>query len=133
MEIKISQDIRKYKTKDIGKFSFQEAAYIAAGFGAGFLTYKFTKSLEVAMIPTIIIFVFGFFKPYGLTFMQFIRTVVKESLMPQCFINETDFEYDLSEFKSLYGNDVVIPAENDVIQTNVPAKINRKDRARILF
>ena len=29
MEVQISQDIRKYKTKDIGNFSFKEAGFVA--------------------------------------------------------------------------------------------------------
>lgn len=36
MEILIGQDIRKYKTKDIGNFSFKEAAFLAAGAAVGF-------------------------------------------------------------------------------------------------
>ena len=73
----------------------------------------------------------GFFKPYGMTFWTFIRTVLKENLSTQCYINETDFEYNADEFPELYGKDVVIPADWNVIQTNSPAKINKKDKQRI--
>lgn len=51
MEILIGQDIRKYKTKDIGNFSFKEAAFLAAGAAVGFLTYKLTGSIEIAIPP----------------------------------------------------------------------------------
>lgn len=131
MEIQISQDIRKYKTKDIGNFSFKEAGYIAGGMAAAFLTYKLTQSTEVAIFPLGIILILGFFKPYGMSCIQFIRTVGKETFTPQCYINETDFEYDCTEFQELYGKDVVIPAEWNVIQTSVPAKINKQDKAKI--
>lgn len=95
MEIQITQDIRKYKTKDIGNFSFKEAGFIAVGIGAGFLTYKLTGNMESAVLPMMLVFVVGFFKPFGMSFPQFLKTVVKESfLTPRIYINESDFEYD---------------------------------------
>lgn len=60
MEILIGQDIRKYKTKDIGNFSFKEAAFLAAGAAVGFLTYKLTGSIEIAIPPAGLILFFGF-------------------------------------------------------------------------
>lgn len=132
MEIKISQDIRKYKTKDIGNFSFKEAGFIATGVATGFLVYKLTGSFELAVPPVGVIMIFGFFKPYGMTAWQFIKTVLKESLLPQCYINETDFEYNADEWKELYGDDVVIPAGWNVIQTSTPAKINKSDKEKLI-
>lgn len=138
MEIQISQDIRKFKTKDIGNFSFKEAGFIAAGLAIGFLVYRLTGSLESAIPFACIILVMGFFKPYGMSVVQFLRTVVKEKLTTQCYINETDFEYDCAEFKELYGEEIgsyytnVIPAGSNVNQTNAPAKINKQDRQRII-
>ena len=132
MEIRISQDIRKFKTKDIGNFSFKEAGFLAAGLAIGFLVYRLTRSIEWAIPPAAIILIVGFFKPYGMSFMQFLRTVVKEKLTVQCYINETDFEYNCEEFKKLYGEDVVIPTGTDVIQTSTPVKISKEDRQRII-
>ena len=95
MEIQISQDIRKYKTKDIGNFSLAEAGFIAVGCGAGFLVYKLTGNYEYAIPPTGIILAFGFLKPYGMSLPQFLKTVVKETMLsPRIYINESDFEYD---------------------------------------
>jgi len=95
MEIQISQDIRKYKSKDIGNFSLKEAGFIAAGCGAGFLAYYLTKSYEAAIPPLGIILAFGFLKPYGMTLPQFLNTAAKEMfLSPRIYINESDFEYD---------------------------------------
>ena len=95
MEIPISQDIRKYKTKDVGNFSFKEAGYLALGIGAAILGYNlFGKSLEAAIIPMGLILVVGFIKPYGMSFIQFVRTVGREKTSPSTYIYETDFEYD---------------------------------------
>ncbi len=131
MDIQIGQDIRKFKTKDIGNLSFKEAGFLAVGVGLGALVYKMTGSMEYAIPPVGIVCIFGFFKPYGMSFWTFMRTVLKENLSVQCYINETDFEYNPEEFPELYGEDVVIPADWDVIQTNSPAKINKKDKQRI--
>ena len=132
MEIQISQDIRKFKTKDVGNFSFKEAGFLAGGVAAGFLVYKLTGSLEIAIPPAFVILIIGFFKPYGMSCIQFVRTVLKEKLSAQCYINETDFEYNCEEFKELYGDDVVIPTSWDVIQTNTPVKINKQDNEKII-
>lgn len=132
MEIKINQDIRKYKTKDIGNFSFKEAGYIALGTALAFVTYKFTNSFEIALIPFFIVAVIGFFKPFGMSFIQFLRTVVKEGMSPREYINETDFKYDPEEIKELYGDEYDIPDALYVIQTEehqkyIPKK-TEKDR-----
>lgn len=138
MEIQISQDIRKFKTKDIGNFSFKEAGFLAAGMAVGFLIYRLTGGFELAIPPAAIILIIGFFKPYGMSVIQFLRTVVKEKLTTQCYINETDFEYNCDEFKELYGDDIgsryahVIFASLNVNQTNKPVKINKQDRQRII-
>ena len=99
MDIQIGQDIRKYKTKDIGNFSFKEAGFLAAGVAAAYVVYRLTNSMEYAIPPMGIICIFGFFKPYGMSFWTFLRTVLKEKLTTQCYINETDFEYSFEEGK----------------------------------
>ena len=135
MEMPISQDIRRYKTKDIGNFSFKEAAFIAAGAGAAFLTYNLSnKSVEIAIIPMAIILVFGFLKPFGMTMVQFIRTVVLDKITPQCYINETDFEYDPEEIATLYGEEYQVSTEQWSIQEHMPVnnKLSKADAALII-
>lgn len=136
MEIRISQDIRKFKTKDIGNFSFREAGFLVLGVGAGALTYKLAgDSLELALIPTAIILIVGFFKPFGMSFIQFVRTVLKENLLtPKTYIWETDFEYDAEEFDKLYGEKIAIPSSWDVIQTEQATvnKMNKNDKAHLI-
>lgn len=119
MEINISQDIRKYKTKDVGNFSFKEAGFLVLGFGLAFITYKLTgNSLEIALIPFALVAVFAFFKPHGMSCWQFIKTVGKEKLIPSTLINETDFVYDLEEMQELYGSDYHVVIPDDLIQSS---------------
>lgn len=127
MEIKISQDLRKFKTKDIGNFSLKEAGYLALGVGSAFITYKLTEgSLELAFIPMAIILVIGFFKPFGLTFFEFTRTVLQENLFsPRQYIWETDFEYDPNEFEELYGEKISIPSSWNAIHAE-HAEVDKK-------
>ena len=135
MEIKISQDIRKFKTKDVGAFSFKEAGFLAAALGVGGITYKLTSSLELALVPAAIILIIGFFKPFGLSFPQFVQTVLKENLLtPKTYIWETDFEYDPNEYEELYGEPIVIPSSWNVIQTEQEGKnkANKFDKAQII-
>ena len=40
MEIAISRDIRKYKTKDVGNFSFKEAGVIVLACASAFMVFK---------------------------------------------------------------------------------------------
>jgi hypothetical protein len=118
MEIPISQDIRKFKTKDVGNFSFKEAGFIAAAAIVGFAVYKAAGTYEYAIPPAAIVLVFGFLKPFGLTFTQFIRTVVREQLSPRVYIWESDFEYDKETLKKYYGGDELRFSDDwDVIQT----------------
>lgn len=119
MEITISQDIRKYKTKDVGNFSFKEAGFLVLGFGLAFITYKLTNnSLEVALIPFAIVAVFAFFKPNGMSCWQFLKTVGKEKLIPSTLINETDFIYDLEELKEQLGTEYHVVIPEDLIQSS---------------
>lgn len=136
MEIRISQDIRKFKTKDIGNFSFREAGFLVLGVGAGALTYKLAgNSLELAIVPTGLILIIGFFKPFGMSFIQFVRTVLKENLLtPKTYVWETDFEYDAEELEQLHGEKIAIPSSWDVIQTNQETvnKMNKFDKANLI-
>lgn len=136
MEIPISEDIRKIQSKDIGNFSFKQAAFLAAGLASGFVTFKVTGNLEIAIIPLMIIVIFGFFKPYGMSCFTFIRTFLYERMFtPQQYYYESDFEID-KETVELYKADGVDVSEKavNVIQTESPAqniKWTKQDRERI--
>lgn len=134
MEIPISRDIRKYKTKDVGAFSFKEAGYIALAFGVGVMCYTvFHCTLEVCLIPIALILVFGFFKPCGMTVIQFLRTVGKEQMSPPIYYNETDMEYNLNEFNELYGDEYYWANTDELIQsTSDSNKLTKNERARVL-
>lgn len=104
-EIKIQKDIRNFKTKDIGNFTFAQAGAIALMGVTGFLTYKGTGSWGVALIPASLVAVVAFFRPMGMSFITFVRTFVKEAVIsPKVYVNESDFEYD-EESISPYAND----------------------------
>ena len=128
MEIKISQDLRKFKTKDIGNFSLKEAGYITLALGSGFAVYKLTEgSLELALVPVTIILIIGFFKPFGLSFFEFARTVLLENLFsPRQYIWETDHEYDPNGFEKLYGEKIAIPSSWNAIHAE-HTKVDKKE------
>lgn len=105
MEIQISKDLRKYKVKDVGAFSYKEAGFLALGAGLGFAIYKLTGSVDVAVFPAIVCVGLGFIKPFGYTIPQFLRTVVKDSLRPLTYINETNFVYDEDFIRKMYFDD----------------------------
>jgi hypothetical protein len=126
MEIPISGDIRKIQSKDIGNFSFKQAAFLAGGCLSAFVTFKLVGNLEIALIPMMIIVVFGFFKPYGMSFFTFLRTFAYEKIFsPQEYVNENDFEVD-EETLALYEADGIdVSGAYDVIQTDRLQDINR--------
>lgn len=136
MEIPITKDIRKFKTKDIGNFSLKQAGVIALGLGVGFITYKLSSSIETAVIPLGIILILGFFKPYGMSCLQFIKTVGMEKLSPLVYINETDFVYDLDRFGELYGEEYTGYYNCELIQReqlrNITKKITNEEKALII-
>lgn len=106
MEIKISKDMKKYKSKDIGIFTFKEAAYIAVGCVAAYVTYKFTGSFEIAMIPMAVILVFGFLKPFGMSFAKFFGILMADMSSPRTYINETDFIYEPEDYNKTYDEEI---------------------------
>lgn len=115
-EIKIQKDIRTFKTKDIGNFTFAEAGAIALMGATGFLTYKATNSWGVALIPASIIAVVAFLKPMGMSFITFVRTFVRETVIsPKIYVNESDFEYDEEDVLEYANNYDLTPIA--VIQT----------------
>ncbi len=133
MEIKITKDIRKYKTKDVGNFSLKEVGWIALGLASAFLTYRLSKSVEIAFLPLLVFVVFGFAKPLGLTMTQFLRTVVRDALSPQIYYWETDFEYNFDEFEDLYGKDITYVTDDSAfIQNGESVKYTKNEKARII-
>lgn len=116
MEIIINKDIRKVKTKDLGMFSFKEAGFLAlaVGLGAGifFLEKKvlgFEKiNYYLMIIPMAIPLIFGFFKPFGLTFWQFCKTYIQEtfvkpSVYTLSYQSENEIELNYEDLVKVYG------------------------------
>lgn len=117
MEIIVNQDIRKFKTKDVGNFSFKELAFIIAAAVPGYGVYYIEKNImameQIEVLPIVLVaavpLAFGFAKPQGMTFMQFLKTVVRENFVePKLYYWESDFEPDSDEFADLYGEDYAL-------------------------
>lgn len=133
MEILINQDIRKFKTKDIGNFTFAEVGWILLACGCGYAAYFVQKNYlgEVnfeACIPWMVpALLFGFFKPFGLSFFQFIRTVINEKMLtPKCYHWESDFVYEMDRFGEIYGEDYAISPERLKYMEHMNAEENKK-------
>lgn len=118
MEIIINQDIRKFKTKDIGNFSFKEAGFIVLAAVVGYGTYALEKiqfeeaQMESCVLVAAIPLVIGFLKPFGMTFIQFIKTYVSEKFItPSVYKWRSDFVYQMDEFGEIYGEEYAISDE----------------------
>ena len=133
MELPITTDIRNTKSKDIGNFSFQQAAFLAAGVGTGILTWKLTDSYELAFIPALLILVVGFFKPFGMPTWTFFSLFVKEKVMtPKNMVYEDDFEFDEDAVK-LFQEDGYDVSEVEYAIQAAPQKYkwSKEDKGRI--
>lgn len=118
MEIEINQDIRKFKVKDIGPFSFKQAGFIVLGGGLGYLIYTATNTLPMSIIPAIGVAAFGFLKPFGMTFMQALRLLMKEMTVPPCYEYETDFVYSETVVEKLKKQGYTVYSSEELIQSN---------------
>ena len=123
MEIAISRDIRKYKTKDVGNFSFKEAGVIVLACASAFMVFKMSgKSIDeietvipLMLIPMALILVIGLFKPYGIPFPKYALIIIKDKLEPKIYPWETDFVYEPENYGDIYGNEYKLSKEQ--IQT----------------
>ena len=146
MEVQITQDIRKYKTKDLGNFSFKEVGIIALAVATGLACYKLKggvlslsaitsndSDLTVAIVPMFIILAIGFLKPFGMSFVEFCRTVlVEEFFHPRLYYNETDFQYDPEKYSEIYGEDIEEPSDWNVNEKPVNFKHSKEDMKEII-
>ena len=127
MEVMINKDIRSYKVKDIGPFTLPQAASLLV---AGVLAYGIywlekhmfnLNTLSDIQIISIIIMaapplVFGFVRPYGISFFAFLRTVFFENIMSpktRIFKSESVPDYDIPE------KDMIIYMEDDTPEDQI--------------
>ena len=114
MDINISQDIRKFKTKDIGNFSFKEIGYIVIGAGLAFGLYSINgNNIPIAMIPFILSAMVGFLKPFGMSFLAFLKLMINDMSRPPVYIYESDFEYEPEKVKEIYGSEYYMVTTDD--------------------
>ncbi len=95
MEIPINRDLRKFKTKDIGMFTFKEAGFVALALVIVYGVYAIQRwvfhidevSYELCALFAIPVLAFGFFKIKGLTLKQYLTTVFIENHLSPKIIN----------------------------------------------
>ena len=116
MEIIINKDIRNVKTKDIWIFSWKQAGFLAIALAVGggiiLLEKKVFHFKEInyliPLIPMVIPLLFGFLRPFGMSFWQFLRTYVNEAVIKPKVYNasydsEEDISLDYEELINTYG------------------------------
>lgn len=127
MEVKISRDIRTYKQRDIGPFTFKEFGWIVLGIGAGVLTWYISKSVEIAIAPMLLILVFGFFKPCKMTTWQFLKTVGRDTLTPRVYVWESATEGTSEEDEEL--RECILQTAQPLAAA--PCEITKEERASL--
>lgn len=147
MEIIVNQDIRKFKTKDLGPFNWKEVSFICIAAAIAYAGYFIEKNVmgmeEVELAPIILVaaipLLFGFAKPQGMTFLEFLKTAVRENMLdPKIYYWESDFVPNLDEFGDIYGEDYALTEERleqikmvDAVEHNsAPVKRSKEDIKR---
>lgn len=112
MEIQVNKDLRKFESKDIGMFSFRQAAFIVAGFVIAGISLFIQKkllgvwTLEATVFPAVPVWVVGFLKIQGLSVIDYIKMIFPEQfLIPKTLKWESDFEYDPYTAQDAFGED----------------------------
>ena len=132
IELEVPKDIRKYETKLIGPFTTRQfiCFIIAVGIAAGFY-YLLHSYLErdllffliiVLDIPAVLC---GWFKPYGMTFENFIRTALKTTVLSPAvrkYVIENKFSDKLREDKLKQANLKAIRKKQKKSKTHIAYK-----------
>lgn len=118
MEIIINRDIRNVKTKDIWIFSWKQAAFLAIALvlGAGIYLLEMkvfhfeSVNYYLMIIPMAVPLVFGFLRPFGMSFWQFCKTYINETLIKPAvyttlYESEEDIQLDYEELIKTYGEE----------------------------
>lgn len=112
MQIPINTDLRKFKAKDIGNFTFKEAGFLVAGLiiggGIFFLQSQGEGEINIPLciIPAIIVILFGFLKPFGMEMKDFMGTIFLEMfLYPKVLKWDSDYVHEEDEAKKLFGDE----------------------------
>jgi hypothetical protein len=134
MKVRIPNDIRKYKTKDIGSFSFKEIGFIVVAVLIMVAGFKFFGSLEVGIFPAFIVLAFGFFKPTGMSLLQYLKTVGREVTSPRTYRYESEFSFDNEDcdIHKLYGDEYGLPTAEALTQRDKVVVLNKKDKKQII-
>ena len=106
-QVQIPKDIEKYEAKWIGPFNGRQCVCIGIGVLIGVPIFLFLNSVfdsQVAIIALVpiatIIFPFGWLKPFGLKFEQFLKiALVSNVIAPAHRLYKTKSAYEVYNYK----------------------------------
>ena len=131
MKVNVTGDIRKYKTKDIGNFTFVECLFIliAAGFLIGG-TVIF-HSFELGFIPAAITIAFCFARPMKMPLRKFLKMMVGEYTSPKKYYYESEFTFESENFEDLEKEIREIFDDNE-IQLFEPESLVQREKTLVV-
>jgi len=144
MEIEINRDLRKYKSKDVGNFTFWQFGWGLAGIVAMAISVFIQKSLvtdfkftdvfnPITIIPGVPFLIIGFIELQHMNIFQYIKNIFPEKfLMKKQLPWKSEFEYKETTGKELFGEDCelipIIKDEDSNKRTN--SKSQKKGRKK---
>lgn len=82
IEVNIPKDLDRYEAKFVGPFTVRQTVSIVCALPVGILLFNVTKDslgVDVAgficLLPAVVAYLFGWYKPYGMKFEVFLRSV----------------------------------------------------------
>lgn len=121
MQVSINTDLRKFKAKEIGNFTFKEAGFLAVGIVVAVALYfiQDDPNIGLCVVPAGLIVAMGFLKPFGLPFKEFMSSIFLEMfLYPKVLKWDSDYIHEEDEGKVLFGEDYRLMDFGEVEDTN---------------
>lgn len=88
IEIKIPKEINKYEAKFIGPFTLRQSVALVVALPVSVILYNLLRQYApmelasiVCLVPAAAAYLFGWFKPYGMKFEEFLRSVFISSFV----------------------------------------------------
>ena len=74
IEMKIPKELNRYEVKTVGMFTTRQAIALAVSIPLCILSWKLTHQTIICMLIAIPSFLYGWYKPYGMHFEDFLKT-----------------------------------------------------------
>lgn len=74
IDMKIPKEINKYEVKTVGIFTTRQTIALAIALPLAVLAWKLTNITLLCMLIGVPAFLYGWYKPYGMYFEDFLRT-----------------------------------------------------------